>query len=170
LLDVFVAYLGFAGSSRLLVFGADCDAAARAALVHERAELDLTTEVTIVGDAPAERYAAYRAAAVALAVGQPIDTQAAVTPLWFDIPIVSLGDPVAVETVEASGIVEDRFEPRRFAALLHLLASDAPLRAAICGEGRRVRERHAPRSVVATLFDGFAASVAPAARPIDARR
>jgi hypothetical protein len=155
-LDVFVAFLGHANRARLLVFDESCDDSARATLLRERAELDLESEIALVGDAPAERYAAFRAARVAMAVGRPLDVVSAVTPLWFDIPVVALGDPVAVDTVEASGLIEDRFEPRRFAALLRLVASDDGLRAAIRNEGRRSRERHLPRTVAATVVEQLA--------------
>jgi glycosyltransferase involved in cell wall biosynthesis len=170
LLDVFVAHLGLAGSARLLIFGSDCDSAARAAIEFERSELDLTDEVAIVGDSIGERYAAYRAASVALAIGQPIDAEAAVTPLWFDIPVVALGDPVAIDTVEASGLIEDRFEPARFAALLNILTSDEALRSVIRIESRRVRERHAPRSVVATILEGMESVPARSTSSADIRR
>ncbi len=167
-LDVFVAFLGYANRARLLVFAENCDDGARETLLRERAELDLVNEIVLVGDAAAERYAAYRAARVAMAVGRPLDIVSAVTPLWFDVPIVALGDPVAVETVEASGLVEDRFEPRRFATLLHLVSTDEPLRAAIRHEGRRSRERHLPRAIVDALVEPFG-SAAPAPFPPAAR-
>jgi len=150
LLDTFVAYLGFVRDARLLVFSEDCEGDAYETLLRERAELDLHNEVVIVGDAPAERYAAYRAAAVALAVGRPLSVASAVTPLWFDLPIVALGDVTVMETIEACGIVADTFDARRMAALVRIVASDARIRAAMVGEGRRVRMRYAP-SVVATV-------------------
>ncbi len=155
LLDVFVAFLSLAGAARLLVFGADCDAEARDVLERERAELDLANEVLFVGDEPPERYAAYRAARVAVAVGGPVGVEAAVTPLWFDLPIVSLGDPGSADAVEAAGLIAGDADVRRFAALVRLVASDDTLRAAMQGEGRRVRERHAPRAVAATVLEAM---------------
>ena len=152
-LDVFVAFLGLASRARLLIFADNCDDGARETLLRERAELDLADAIALVGDAAGERYAAYRIARVAMAVGRPLDIASAVTPLWFDMPIVSLGDPVAADTVEASGLVEDRFEPRRFAALLRLVATDETLRAAIRNEGRRSRERHLPNAIVGALLE-----------------
>jgi glycosyltransferase involved in cell wall biosynthesis len=149
LLDTFVAYLAIVRDARLLVFAADCEGDAYQTLLHERAELDLHNEVVVVGDAPAERYAAYRAATLALAVGRPLSVESAVTPLWFDLPIVALGDVIVMETVEACGVVADTFDARRIAALAHIVASDARIRAAMIGEGRRVRARYAP-GVVAT--------------------
>jgi glycosyltransferase involved in cell wall biosynthesis len=157
-LDVFVAFLGSASRARLLVFEDGCDAEARAILMRERAELDLAGEVQFVGDGVRERYGAYRAASVALAVGRPLDVAAAVTPLWFDVPIVALGGVVVAETVEASGLVEDRFDARRFAALLRLVTTDDDLRAAIRIEGRRTRERHRPRTVAETLLGQIGAA------------
>ena len=156
LLDTFVAYLGFVRDARLLVFAADCDGDARETILHERSELDLYNEVVVVGDAPAERYAAYRAATVALAVGRPLSIESAVAPLWFDLPIVALGDVTVTETVEACGVVADTFDARRIAALARIVASDARIRAAIIGEGRRVRARYAPAAVAATVLEQLA--------------
>jgi glycosyltransferase involved in cell wall biosynthesis len=153
LLDTFVAYLGLAREARILVFASDCEGDAYQTLQREREELDLRSEVVIVGDAPAERYAAYRATTVALAVGRPLSIESAVTPLWFDVPIVALGDVTVMETVEACGIVVDTFDARRIAALLRVVASDARIRAGIIGEGRRVRARYAPWAVAAALLE-----------------
>ena len=153
LLDTFVAYLAFVRDARLLVFAADCEGDANDTLLHERAELDLHTEVVVVGDAPAERYAAYRAATVALAVGRSLSIESAVTPLWFDLPIVALGDVTVPEAIEACGIVADTFDARRIAALVRIVASDARIRAAMIGEGRRVRSRHAPAAVAMPVLE-----------------
>ena len=155
LLDTFVAYLGLRRDARLLVFADDCDGEAYETLIREREELDLNNEVTIVGGSPAERYAAYRAAAVALAVGRTLSIESAVTPLWFDVPIVALGDATVLEAVEACGIVVDTFDARRIAALLRIVASDARIRAAMIGEGRRVRARYAPAAVAAALLEAL---------------
>ena len=156
LLDTFVAYLGFARDARLLVFAADCEGDAYETLLHERAELDLHNEVVVVGDAPAERYAAYRATTVALAVGRPLSVESAVTPLWFDLPIVALGDVTVMETVEACGVVADTFDARRVAALARIVASDTRMRAAMIGEGRRVRARYAPNVVATAILEQLA--------------
>jgi glycosyltransferase involved in cell wall biosynthesis len=153
LLDTFVAYLAFVRDARLLVFAADCEGDAYETILHERTELDLHNEVVLVGDAPAERYAAYRAATVALAVGRPLLIESAVAPLWFDLPIVALGDVTVVETVEACGVVADTFDARRIAALVRIVASDAKIRAAIIGEGRRVRARYAPAVVAMAVLE-----------------
>jgi glycosyltransferase involved in cell wall biosynthesis len=156
LLDTFVAYLGFVRDARLLVFAADCEGDAYDTLLRERAELDLHTEVVVVGDAPAGRYAAYRAATVALAVGRPLPVESAVTPLWFDLPIVALGDVTVMETIEACGVVADTFDARRIAALVRIVASDARIRAAMIGEGRRVRMRYAPAVVATAVLEQLA--------------
>jgi glycosyltransferase involved in cell wall biosynthesis len=156
LLDTFVAYLGFVRDARLLVLSADCEGDAYETLLHERAELDLHNEVVVVGDAQAERYAAYRAATVALAVGRPLSVESAVTPLWFDLPIVALGDVTVMETVEACGVVADTFDARRIAALVRIVASDARIRSAMIGEGRRVRMRYAPAVVATAVLEQLA--------------
>ena len=156
LLDTFVAYLGLVRDARLLVFSSDCDESALETLSRERAELDLHNEVAIVGDAPAERYAAYRAATVALAVGRPLSVESAVMPLWFDVPVVALGDSTVMETIEACGVVIDTFETRRVAALVRIVASDRAVRGAIIGEGRRVRARHAPAAVATVVLEQLA--------------
>ncbi len=153
LLDTFVAYLAFVRDARLLVFASDCEGDAYETLLRERAELDLHNEVVVVGDALAERYAAYRAATVALAVGRPLPVESAVTPLWFDVPIVALGDVTVMETVDACGVVIDAFDARRMAALLRIVASDARIRAAMIGEGRRVRARYAPAAVATAVLE-----------------
>jgi glycosyltransferase involved in cell wall biosynthesis len=156
LLDTFVAYLPFAREARLLVFAADCEGEAHETLLHEREELDLHNQVVLVGGAPAEHYAAYRAATVALAAGRPISIESAVMPLWFDLPIVALGDATVSETIEACGVVVDTFEARRIAALVHIVVSDARLRAAMIGEGRRVRARYAPAAVATAVLEQLA--------------
>ena len=158
LLDTFVAYLAIARDARLLVFAADCEGGAHDTLLRERAELDLHHEVVIVSDVPAERYAAYRAATVALAVGRPLSIESAVMPLWFDLPIVALGDVTVMETIEACGLVVDTFDARRIAALVRIVASDPRIRAGIIGEGRRVRARHAPSAVATVVLEHLAAS------------
>jgi glycosyltransferase involved in cell wall biosynthesis len=158
LLDAFVAYLALVHDARLLVFAGDCEGDAHETLLRERAELDLHHEVVVVSDAPAERYAAYRAATVALAVGRPLSIESAVMPLWFDLPIVALGDVTVMETIEACGLVVDTFDPRRIAALVRIVASDARIRAGIIGEGRRVRARHAPAAVATTVLEHLAAT------------
>lgn len=155
LLDTFVAYLAFVRDARLLVFAADCQGDAYETLLREREELDLHNEVVVVGDASAERYAAYRAATVALAVGRPLSIESAVTPLWFDLPIVALDSVNVMETIETCGVVADMFDARRIAALLRIVASDARLRAAMIGEGRRVRARYAPHAVAAAVLEQF---------------
>jgi hypothetical protein len=156
LLDTFVAYLGLVRDARLLVFAADCDDGAGDALEREREELDLQKEVVIVGDSAPECYAAYRAATVGLAVGRPLSIDSAVMPLWFDVPIVALGDVTVMETIEACGLVIDSFEPRRVAALARVVASDPKIRAAIIGEGRRVRARYAPAAVATAVLEQMA--------------
>jgi glycosyltransferase involved in cell wall biosynthesis len=144
LLETFVAYLGRVRDARLLIFAADCTGAARETLLRERAELDLDDRVELVGESLAERYAAYRAASVALAFGQPLSYEAAVMPLWFDLPVVALADPVTSAVIEPCGILLDAFDAQRIAALASLIANDPHLRAAIVAEGRRMRERFAP--------------------------
>jgi glycosyltransferase involved in cell wall biosynthesis len=155
LLDVFVAFLGMSGAARLLIFTSDCADDAVRVLTQERAELDLANEVVLVGDAIAERYAAYRAASVALAAGLPLDVVRAMTPLWFDVPILALGDPGAVDPVEAAAIIECHDDARRFAALVRLVIADDSLRDALRAEQRRARERHAPRASAATILEAF---------------
>ncbi len=155
LLDTFVAYLAFEREARLLVFAADCDDEAQRTLLHEREELDLHNEVVLVGDGLTERYAAYRAATVALAVGRPLSIESAVTPLWFDLPIVALGDATVLETIEACGIVADTFDARRIAALVRIVATDRGLRTAMAGEGRRVRARYAPGAVATAVLEAL---------------
>jgi glycosyltransferase involved in cell wall biosynthesis len=159
LLETFVAYLGRVRDARLLIFAADCTGAARETLLRECAELDLNGRIELAGESLAERYAAYRAASIALAVGRPLSYEAAVMPLWFDLPVVALAEPVATAVIESCGIVLDDFDVRRVAALAHVIASDPQLRAAILAEGRRVRARFAPW----TGSDALGRSV-PAAR------
>ena len=161
LLDTFVAYLGISRDARLLIFSSDCDAEAREALVRERAELDLHNEVVLVDDVQAERFAAYRAATVALAVGGPLSIPSAVMPLWFDLPVVALSDAAVTETIEPCGVIIDTFDPRRVAALARIVASDRTLRAAIIGEGRRVRARHAPAAVATMVLEALALARGP---------
>ena len=139
LLDTFVAFLAIVRDARLLIFSDDCEGEALATVARERAELDLHSEVVIVDQTPADRYAAYRSATVALAVGRPLTIESAVMPVWFDVPIVALGDVTVMETIEACGLVVDTFDARRIAALVRLVATDAKLRASIMAEGRRVR-------------------------------
>jgi glycosyltransferase involved in cell wall biosynthesis len=173
LLDTFVAYLGLVREARLLVFESDCDSDALETLHRERAELDLHNEVVIVGDLRAERYAAYRASTVVLAVGRPLSIESAVMPLWFDLPIVALGDVTVMETIEACGLVVDTFDARRIAALLRVVSSDAAIRAAIVSEGRRVRARHAPAAVATVILEHLAAndaSHAPAEQHSESER
>jgi glycosyltransferase involved in cell wall biosynthesis len=165
LLDAFVAYLGFAPEARLLVFAADCDAGGSETLRRERAELELQAEVAIVGEGPEECYAAYRAARVALALGRPPSVESAVMPLWFDVPIVGCGDASRMETIEACGVVVDAFDARRIAALVRIVAGDVRIRAAMIGEGRRVRARHAPAFVATTVLEQLAR--VPASRTAD---
>jgi glycosyltransferase involved in cell wall biosynthesis len=167
LLDTFVAYLAFEREARLLVFAADCDGEAQRTLLHEREELDLHNEVVLVGDGLTERYAAYRAATVVVAVGRPLSIESAVTPLWFDLPIVALGDVTVLETIEACGVVVDTFDARRIAALVRIVASDKALRAAMAGEGRRVRARYAP-AVIATAVLEALEETRPATETVDA--
>lgn len=157
LFDVFVAFLSVTGHARLFVFESDCDVDARAILLRERDELDLTNEVVLVDDDRSHRYAAYRSSAVALAIGRPLGVEAVVNALWFDIPIVSLGDPIAVDTLDAAGLVEDRFEPHRFAALLRIVCKDERLRSTMLIEARRVRERHAPGTIAGILLEQITA-------------
>lgn len=153
LLDTFVAYLAFVREARLLVFESDCDPEAHAVLTGERDELDLYNEVVLVGGTPTECYAAYRAATLALAVGRPLSIESAVTPLWFDLPIVALGDATVLETVEPCGVVVDTFDARRIAALARVVAGNADIRTAIVSEGRRVRARYAPHTVAGTVLE-----------------
>ena len=168
LLDTFVAYLGLSREARLLVFAADCDDAALATLTRERAELDLDREVVLVGAERAERYAAYRSATVALAIGASITVDAAVTPLWFDIPTIALAEPTAGETIEACGLVVDEFDARRIAALVRIVATDRVLRSAMTAEGRRVRARHSPLAAAHALVDHLPGGIAsPEAVDID---
>jgi glycosyltransferase involved in cell wall biosynthesis len=170
LLDTFVAYLAFVRDARLLVFAADCDSEAHQTLLRERAELDLQAEVVLVGDSAAERYAAYRAANLALAVGQPLSVESAVTPLWFDLPVIALSDATVMETIEACGIVVDTFDVRRIAALIRIIVSDSRLRAAMMGEGRRVRIRHAPWSVTAVILEHLPQSSRATTNPAQLER
>jgi glycosyltransferase involved in cell wall biosynthesis len=167
LLDTFVAYLGFGRNARLLVFATDVDAGAGERLRRECAELDLDGDVFLVGGTPPERYAAYRAATVAIALGRRLAVESAVMPLWFDVPVVALGgDAVVAETVADCGVVVDTFDARRLAALLRIVATDDGLRAAMAGEGRRVRARHAPQTVAAAVLErleGAPRSAVPAA-------
>jgi glycosyltransferase involved in cell wall biosynthesis len=144
LLDTFVAYLGLARNARLLIFAADCDDGARTTLLRERDELDLHDHVELVGDSLPERYAAYRAAGIALALGRPLTFDAAVAPLWFDLPVVALPDPVVAELIEPCGIVVEPFGARRIAALARVVLAGGATRDAMLAEGRRVRARHAP--------------------------
>ncbi len=165
-LDTFVAYLSFARDARLLVFAADCEGGARETLMLERAELDLHNEVVLVGDAPGRTLRRLSRGNVALAVGKPLPVESAVTPLWFDLPIVALGETVTVmETVEACGIVADTFDARRIAALTRIVASDARVRAAMIGEGRRVRARYAPPAVAGAVLEQLRDSAEPAETP-----
>ncbi len=146
LLETFVAFLDRARDARLLIFAADCTEAARETVLRECAGLDLSDRVELVGEGLAERYAAYRAASLALALGRPLAHEAAVMPLWFDLPVVALADPVSAAVIEPCGIVLERLDPARVAALAHLIASDRSLRAALVAEGSRVRSRYAPWS------------------------
>jgi glycosyltransferase involved in cell wall biosynthesis len=155
LLDVFVAFLGGGGRARLLVFASDLDSEARGVLMRERDELDLVDEVALVGEAPGERYAAYRAATVALSIGAQASLGATVMPLWFDIPLVAFAETVLPDAVEAAGIVSSGGDVRHAAALVRLVARDERLRAAMRAEGRRVRERHAPRNVATLVLDAL---------------
>jgi len=144
LLETFVAYLGRVRDTRLLIFAADCTGAARETLLRECAELDLEDRVELVGESLAERYAAYRAASLALALGRPLSHEAAVMPLWFDLPVIALADPVTSAVIEPCGIVLEVVDPQRCAALVTLAVSDPLLRGSIVAEGRRVRMRYAP--------------------------
>jgi glycosyltransferase involved in cell wall biosynthesis len=155
LLDTFVAYLALVRDARLLVFAADCEGEAYQTILRERTELDLHHEVVVVGPALAERYSAYRAATVALAIGRPLSVESAVTPLWFDLPVVALGDVTVLETVEACGVVANTFDARRIAALARIVASDPRIRTAIIGEGRRVRARYAPAAVAMAILEAL---------------
>jgi glycosyltransferase involved in cell wall biosynthesis len=144
LLETFVAYLAARRGARFLVFAGACDAAATATLLRERDELDLSADVELVGDALPERYAAYRAATVAFALGGPPAIEHAVMPLWFDVPLVALRGADVEQTIERCGVLVEAFDARRIATLLRLVATDASLRTAMIAEGRRVRARHAP--------------------------
>ena len=144
LLETFVAYLGRERDARLLIFAADCTGAARETLLRECAELDLEDRVELAGESLAERYAAYRAASLALALGRPLSHEAAVMPLWFDLPVIALADPVTSAVIEPCGIVLEVVDPQRCAALVTLAVSDPLLRGSIVAEGRRVRMRYAP--------------------------
>ena len=157
LLDTFVAYLALKRDARLLVFASDREGDAHETLLRERAELDLHHEVVLVGDSLVERYTAYRAATVALAVGRPLSFESAVTPLWFEVPIIALGDVTVMETIEACGLVVDTFDARRIAALARIVASDTHLRSKMVGEGRRVRARHAPPTVAGIVLEHLGA-------------
>jgi glycosyltransferase involved in cell wall biosynthesis len=165
LLETFVAFLGRTPGARLLIFAADCTGDARERLVRERDELDLADRIELVDDAPAERYAAYRAATLALALGRPLTYDAAVLPLWFDLPVIALADPVVAQTIEACGIVVDAVQPQRIAALARVIGADPRLRAAIVAEGRRVRLRYAPGAAAAGARDLLAGPASNDVRP-----
>jgi glycosyltransferase involved in cell wall biosynthesis len=167
LLEVFVAFLGVVREARLLVFAADCDAAAAAVLLRERAELDLAGDVVLVGERAEERYAAYRAATVALALGPALAVDDAVTPLWFDVPVVALEGGPLPEAVEDCGVIVEAYDARRIAALLGIVAGEERVRAAMLAEGRRVRARHAPPVVAAAVLERFAPAgrAAPSTAP-----
>ncbi len=157
LLDTFVAFLALDREARLLVFAADCEGNALETLMRERAELDLHNEVVIVADALPERYAAYRAATLALAIGRSLTVESAVMPLWFDLPVIALGDATVMETIETCGVVIDTFDARRIAALARVVTVDAALRAAMVSEGRRMRARHAPVAVATAVLEQLTA-------------
>jgi hypothetical protein len=61
-----------------------------------------------------------------------------------------------METVEACGVVADTFDARRVAALARIVASDTRMRAAMIGEGRRVRARYAPNVVATAILEQLA--------------
>jgi hypothetical protein len=68
-----------------------------------------------------------------------------------------------METIEACGVVVEAFDARRIAALVRIVAGDERIRAAMIGEGRRVRARHAPATVAATVLEQLARVPASAA-------
>jgi glycosyltransferase involved in cell wall biosynthesis len=159
LIEIVVALVGIAGNVRLLIDTEDCDADARATLERERDDLDLADAVTLLAPGPAGRYAALRAAHVAVALGMPMTSvRAAVDPLWFDVPVIAFDDPITREAIEPCGFIVDARPPLEIAALIKIVATDAALRNAAFVEGRRVRARHAPETISAAFLDAQHAS------------
>jgi glycosyltransferase involved in cell wall biosynthesis len=157
LIEMIVAYIGIAGSVRLVVRRIDCDEGALATLEREIHELDLRDVVELIGDGRAEHYGALRVARVALALGQPLTSvRAAIDPLWFDVPVLAFDDPIVRETIEPCGLVIEPRLPLEIAAVVKFAARDEDLRRAMIAEGRRVRLRHAPESVSATVLETLA--------------
>ncbi len=158
LLDVFVAFLGHTSRARLLVFAENCTNEARDVLLQERAELDLASEVRLLEGGLDEQYMALRSAGVALALGTSLDIGAAITALWFDLPIVTQSDAAVAGILDTASLMVDFVDPHRLGALLHVLVSDVNLRHQLIAEGRRVRERFSPRVVSAMLLEALQAS------------
>jgi glycosyltransferase involved in cell wall biosynthesis len=156
LIDMFVSLIGLMGSVHLTVSRVDYDARALATLVNECRELDLVEFVTIIGDDIEERYRALRAARVAVGFGQPLpNVRAAVDPLWFDVPVIAFDDAVVREVIEPCGLIVADRRPLEVAALVKVAARDQQLRHACISEGRRVRARYGPKTVVSTLLEAL---------------
>ncbi len=156
LMDIFVAYVGRTRRARLLVFASDCNDEATRTLLHERAELDLEDEIVLVAESRSERYTAFRAASAAVALGRSTRIENIVNAHWFGIPVLGTGDAIAMESIEAAGLVETDADPQRFAALLRLVTDDVALRSALSMEGARAARRHAPAMVATTLIETLA--------------
>jgi len=113
----------------------------------------------LLAPGPAGRYAALRAAHVALALGTPLTSvRAAVDPLWFDVPVIAFDDAITREAIEPCGFIVDSRPPLEIAALIKIVATDPALRNAALIEGRRVRARYAPETVTAAFLDARHAS------------
>jgi glycosyltransferase involved in cell wall biosynthesis len=166
LMDIFVAYVGRARRARLLVFASDCDDEATRTLLHERAELDLEDEIVLVAESRSERYTAFRSATVAIALGRSTNVENIVSAQWFGIPVLGAGDAIAMESIEASGLVETDSDPHRFAALLRLVTDDPVLRSTLSTEGTRAARRHAPATVAMAVMEALKMPEPPLAERI----
>jgi len=126
----------------------------RLLLLEGSAELSSDDAVVVVDDNVEARYAAFRDAHVACALGAKVEnSDVLVQALWFDLPIIAYDDdPTAADIVETCGILISREDPREAAALLHLLTADRALTLNIIREEKRVRSRYAPRTAAEAIL------------------
>jgi glycosyltransferase involved in cell wall biosynthesis len=159
LIEMIVAYIGIAGSVRLIVRRGDCHEGALETLEREIGELDLRDVVELIGDGRSEQYGALRGARVAVAFGESLaSVRTAVDPLWFDVPVIAFDDPVVREVIEPCGLVIEPRPPLEIAAVVKCVVRDEDVRRAMIAEGRRVRLRYAPETVCATVLEALVPS------------
>ena len=157
LIELLVALARRDGSIRLIVPAATASVEALATLTDETRELDLADNLVLLDDSRESRFAAFRAAHAACAFGRPLDAmRTVIDPLWFEIPVVGFDDPIINETIASSGLIVDSRDVRELAALLLLCIDDRTLRSTMLAESRRVRVRHAPDTIRASLLEAIA--------------